>query len=126
MASEEAHQSGAPLLTLTDHAQTAVRTLTQDPEAPESAGLRIIPGAEGLELMLVAEPVPGDVLIDEGGARVFVEPQAAQLLEEQTLDAQVEEGQVNFFLAAPDVMPSPDGREAQGGHDASHGERLPE
>jgi len=54
-----------PLLTLTEHALTAVRTLTQDPEAPESAGLRITPGTEGLELMLVAEPVPGDALIDE-------------------------------------------------------------
>ena len=92
------------MLTLTDHAQTAVRTLTQDPEAPESAGLRITPGTEGLELMVVAEPVPGDVLIDDGGARVFVEPQAAQILDEQTLDAQVEDGQVNFFLAAPDEV----------------------
>ena len=96
------------MLTLTDHAQTAVRTLTQDPQAPESAGLRITPGNEGLELMLVAEPVPGDALIDDGGARVFVEPQAAQLLDEQTLDAQLDEGgEVNFFLASPDAMPPP-------------------
>jgi iron-sulfur cluster assembly protein len=93
------------LLTLTDHAQTAVRNLTQDPQAPESAGLRITPGEEGLELMLVAEPVPGDALIDEGGARVFVEPKAAELLDEQILDAQIEDGQVSFFLAPPDQTP---------------------
>ncbi len=88
------------MLTLTDQAQTAVRTLTLDPEAPANAGLRITPGNEGLELMLVAEPVPGDALIDDGGARVFVEPQTAQLLEEATLDAQIDDGKVNFFLAS--------------------------
>lgn len=37
--------------------------------------------------MLVAEPVPGDALIDDDGARVFVEPQVAQLLDEQTATA---------------------------------------
>ena len=90
------------MLTLTDNALTAVRTLTQDPEAPEGAGLRITPGTEGLERILVADPVPGDALIDDGGARVYVEPEAAELLKEQTLDAQVEDGQVSFFLSPPD------------------------
>jgi Fe-S cluster assembly iron-binding protein IscA len=113
---------------LTEHAQTAVRTLTQDPKAPESAGLRITPGNEGLELMLVVEPVPGDALIDDEGARVFVAPQAAQLLDAQTLDAQVEGGNVNFFLAPPDAMSSPDALddETQARHEASRTQPLPE
>jgi iron-sulfur cluster assembly protein len=98
------------VLTLTNHAQDAVRTLTQDPQAPESAGLRIAAGNEGLELMLVAEPAPGDELIDDGGARVFLEQQAAQLLEERTLDAAIEGDKVNFFLATPEDM-SPPGSE---------------
>lgn len=93
------------MLTLTDHAQNAVRTLTQDPDTPENAGLRITPGNEGLELMFVTEPVPGDALIEGGGARVFVEPQTAQLLDEATLDAKVEDGQVNFFLASLNEEP---------------------
>ena len=116
------------MLTLTEHAQTAVRTLTQDPQAPESAGLRLMPGDEGLELMLVAEPEAGDALVDDGGARVYVEPQAALLLEEQTLDAQVEDGKVNFFLAPPDATASTDtsGDEARSAHDASHTDPLPE
>jgi len=115
------------LLTLTEQAQTAVRTLTQDPQAPETAGLRIMPGAEGLELMLVAEPVAGDALIDHEGARVFVEPQAAQLLQEQTLDAQVEDGNFNFFLTAPEATASPDAPddEARGTHEASPAGQLP-
>ena len=115
------------MLNLTEHAQSAIRTLTRDPQAPASAGPRITPGNEGLELMLAAEPVPGDALIDDGGARVFVEPQAAQLLDEQTLDAQVEDGKVNFFLAGPDDLSSPDAAndEAQVRNDAPGAERLP-
>jgi iron-sulfur cluster assembly protein len=100
-------QTGAAVLTLTDQAQTVVRALTSDPQVPESAGLRIAPGNDGLELLVVAEPVPGDALIEDGGVRVFVEPQAATLLEDQTLDAQVEGGEVNFFLASPEQVSSP-------------------
>lgn len=112
------------MLTLTDHAQTAVRALTQDPQAPEGAGLRILPGNEGLDLMLVTEPVDGDALIDLEGARVFVESQVAQLLDEQTLDAQVEDGQVSFFLAAPDATSSSDALDdaARPSHDAPRAE----
>lgn len=102
------------MLTLTNQAQTAVRTLTQDPQAPETAGLRIASGDEGLELMVVAEPAPGDALIDDGGARVFVDSEAAQLLEEQILDVQVEGNQVSFFLASFDETPSPEDDQIQG------------
>jgi iron-sulfur cluster assembly protein len=116
------------LLTLTEHAQTAVLTLTQVPQAPESAGLRITPGEEGLELMLVAEPMPGDALIDDGGARVFVEPEVTQLLNEQTLDAQVQDGNVNFFLAAPEYVSAPDvpDQAAKARRHSSGAEPLPE
>ena len=115
------------MLTLTDHAQDAVRALT--PQAPQSAWLRITPANQGFELSLVTEPVPGDALIDDGGVRVFVEPQTAQLLDEQTLDAQFDEGgEVNFFLASPDAMPAPGGDddETQARHVASRAELLPE
>jgi len=115
------------VLTLTDHAQDVVRALT--PQAPESAGLRIAPANQGFELSLVTEPVPGDAIIDDGGVRVFVEPQTAQLLDEQTLDAQLDEGgEVNFFLASPDAMPAPGGDddETQARHVASRAELLPE
>ena len=115
------------MLTLTDHAQDAVRALT--PQAPESAWLRIAPGNQGFEFSLVTEPVPGDALIDDGKVQVFVEPQTAQLLDEQTLDAQIDEGgEVNFFLASPDAMPAPGGDddETQARHVASRAELPPE
>jgi Fe-S cluster assembly iron-binding protein IscA len=89
------------VLTLTDQAVDVVRGLTQSPQAPENAGLRLAPGGDGLELSVVSDPAPGDDVIDEGGVRVFVEPQASQLLDEQTLDANVTDGQVSFFLAGP-------------------------
>ena len=92
------------MLTLTNNAQDAVRTLTKDPQAPERAGLRIAAGNQGLELMLVAKPAPGDALIDDDGARVFLESQAANLLDERTLDAKIEGDKVNFFLASPEEM----------------------
>lgn len=78
------------MLTLTDNAQTLVRDITDRPEVPDGGGLRIAPanGTEGLEVSLAAEPAPGDQVIDEGdGARIFVEPQVATLLESSTLDA---------------------------------------
>jgi Fe-S cluster assembly iron-binding protein IscA len=100
--------------------------MTQDPQAPRGAGLRIAPGDDGIELMLVAEPAPGDALIDDGGARVFVEPQAAQLLDEQTLDAKLEDGQANFFIASPDATSSPDGEQTRAQHDTVRAETLPQ
>ena len=115
------------MLTLTDHAQDAVRALT--PQAPESAGLRIAPANQGFELSLITEPVPGGDVIDDGGVRVFVDPQTAQLLNEQTLDVQLDEGgEVNFFLASPDPMPSPDGDDhgTQARHVASRADLPPE
>ena len=115
------------MLTLTDNAQDVVRALT--PQAPESAWLRIAPGNQGFEVSRVTEPVPGDALIDDGGVQVFVEPQTAQLLDEQTLDAQLDEGgEVNFFLASPDAMPAPGGDDhgTAARHVASRAELLPE
>ena len=38
-------------------------------------------------------------MIDEQGARVFLEPEAASLLDEKVLDANVEQDQVAFTIA---------------------------
>lgn len=89
------------MLTLTDQALDVVRGLTQSADAPDNAGLRLAPGGDGLELSVVDTPSPGDAVIDNDGVKVFVEQQASQLLDEQTLDATVTEGQVAFFLASP-------------------------
>jgi Fe-S cluster assembly iron-binding protein IscA len=95
------------MLTLTDQAVDVVRGLTQSPEAPDHAGLRLAPGEQGLELSVVASAAPGDDVIETGGVQVFVEQQASELLDERTLDASVQDGQVSFFLAAPPAEPTP-------------------
>ena len=95
------------MLTLTDQAVDVVRGLTQTPEAPDNAGLRLAPGEQGLELSVVDAAAPGDDVIDAGGVQVYLEKQASALLDEQTLDANVRDGQVSFFLAAPPAEPTP-------------------
>jgi Fe-S cluster assembly iron-binding protein IscA len=80
-----------PVLTLTPNAQTLVRDITAQPEVPDGGGLRIAPApaAPGqLQVSVTTGPEPGDEVIDNEGARVFVEHQTAELLGDSTLDAQ--------------------------------------
>jgi Fe-S cluster assembly iron-binding protein IscA len=78
------------VLTLSDSASTEIRKLMAQPEVPDGGGLRIAndPAAGGLTLALAAAPVDGDQVVDDdSGARVFLEPQAAELLDAKQLDA---------------------------------------
>lgn len=90
------------MLVLTDTAATTIRTLLDRPGYPDDAGLRISQTADeqpGLTVEPTAAPEPEDQVIDEEGARVFVEPGAAEVLTDMTLDAEVTpEGQVRFNL----------------------------
>jgi iron-sulfur cluster assembly protein len=90
------------MLVLTENATSAIRALAEFPELPESGGLRITSGEEPQELRLSAAPSPedGDQVIENGGARVFLESEAAAILDDQVLDAQVDqEGGVKFLVA---------------------------
>jgi iron-sulfur cluster assembly protein len=91
------------MLTLTDGAVSAIRSLTSQPELPVQTGLRIVAQGDGeasFQLALAEGPVAGDQVVEEGGARVFVEPAAAAVLEDKALDAQVnEQGRVAFSVS---------------------------
>ena len=91
------------MLTLTDSAVSAIRSLTSQPELPVETGLRIMTqdeGASSFQLALAEGPVAGDQVVEEGGARVFVEPAAAAVLGDKALDAQVnEQGNVAFSVS---------------------------
>ena len=91
------------MLTITDSAASAIRSLTSQPDLPVDTGLRIMKpgaGAPAFELALTEGPVAGDQVIEEGGARVFVEPAAAAVLEDKALDAQVnEQGDLAFHIS---------------------------
>jgi iron-sulfur cluster assembly protein len=88
------------MLTLTTSAVEAVDMLLHSsPEVPDDAGLRIgSTGPSELTIELAAEPAPGDQVIEEGGARVFVDPDAAPLLENAQLEARQEGDQIAFGL----------------------------
>lgn len=90
------------MLTLTDNAVLVIRDLTTQQQAPEGAGLRIASDSQAgaLTLSLVAEPAQGDQVVDGSGARVFLDPEAAEILDDKALDAAVDaQGAVQFGFA---------------------------
>jgi Fe-S cluster assembly iron-binding protein IscA len=90
------------MLTMTDNAVAAIRSLTGQPEVPDGAGLRIAtdPTAGSLQLSLAPAPQEGDQVVDSSGARLFLDNDAAALLDDKALDASVDEqGTVQFALA---------------------------
>ena len=91
------------MLTLTHTAAEVVRSLVEQSEAPDSGGLRIAagdPAVEGveLELSLVVEPEALDETVEQEGATVYLDPGAAELLDDKLLDAQVADDHVTFVL----------------------------
>lgn len=90
------------MLTLTDNASTIIKTIAENQGGPESAGLRIAqdtPESPDLALATASAPEPGDQVVEERGARVFLEETAAATLDDKVLDAQVDEGGgVQFML----------------------------
>jgi iron-sulfur cluster assembly protein len=92
------------LLALTDNAVDAVKEIvSSSDETAETGGLRLVAQRTGLQpsLQLSVSPRPAedDEVIEEQGARVFLEPEAASLLDDKVLDASVEQGQVAFTIA---------------------------
>ncbi len=91
------------MLALTDSAVQAVKGIvSSSEEAPEMGGLRVVADAVGaqakFELSVVALPGEDDEVVEEQGARVFLDPAAASLLEDKVLDASVEQNQVAFTI----------------------------
>ena len=92
------------MLALTDNAVEAVKSIvSSSDEASETSGLRMVAERAGTQanfhLTVVPLPAEDDEVIDEHGARVFLEPEAASLLDEMVLDASVEQDQVAFTIA---------------------------
>lgn len=89
------------MLTLTDNAVLVIRDLTAQEEVPVGAGLRIASDPTGsLILSLAEQPQRGDQVVDAAGARIFLDPESAQVLEDKALDAAVDhQGIVQFGIA---------------------------
>jgi Fe-S cluster assembly iron-binding protein IscA len=88
------------MLALTQDAVVAVRDVLVNEELHEEGGLRI--STAGIEdeaefgLSLAAAPAEGDQVIDEDGARLFLDETAASLLDDQVLDAVVHDDHLHF------------------------------
>jgi Fe-S cluster assembly iron-binding protein IscA len=92
------------MLALTDNAAEAVKDIVSTADEPiETGGLRMVAeqaeAGANLRLSVVALPAEDDEVVEEHGARVFLEPAAAALLDEKVLDARVEQNQVAFMIA---------------------------
>jgi iron-sulfur cluster assembly protein len=93
------------LLALTDNAVEAVKTVvsSSDDVAETSAPRSRRAGRAQMNLRLSVALLPSedDEVLAEQGARVFLEPEAASLLDDKVLDAGVEQNQVAFTITDP-------------------------
>lgn len=90
------------MLTITETAQTAIRSLSEQAGLPETGGVRLAMDEtqNGLQMSLAQEPVDGDQVVEDAGARVFMPTETATLLETQELDAAATPEGTGFSLRA--------------------------
>jgi Fe-S cluster assembly iron-binding protein IscA len=94
------------MLTLTPDAAQTIERLLEGPEVPDAGGLRIAAAesmngdgeARALQVALAAEPAPKDVVVEEAGARVFIEPTVVPFLDDKLLDVAVDGERTQFSL----------------------------
>ncbi|MBO4164044.1 iron-sulfur cluster biosynthesis family protein [Micromonospora matsumotoense] len=87
------------MLTMTDNAVLVIRDLAAQQDVAQDGGLRIAADTEAgaLTIELVPVPAQGDQVVDTEGARIFLDPDAAELLNDTSVDASVDdEGVVQF------------------------------
>ncbi|KAB1911709.1 iron-sulfur cluster assembly accessory protein [Micromonospora sp. AMSO31t] len=87
------------MLTMTDNAVLVIRDLANQQDVAEEGGLRIAADTDAgsLSIELVEQPAQGDQVIDDQGARIFLDADAAELLNDTSVDATVDdEGIVQF------------------------------
>jgi iron-sulfur cluster assembly protein len=100
---EPTRKEVSAVLALTDSAVQAVKHIvSSSEEVSETGGLRMVAERAGtqanFQLSVVPLPAEDDEVIEEEGARVFLEPEAASLLDDKVLDASVEQNQVAFTI----------------------------
>lgn len=88
-------------MVLTENAVLVIRDLAAQEGAPTMAGVRISLDPTGDALMVepVERPAEGDELVENLGARVFLDSDAADLLDDKALDATVQDdGGIQFSV----------------------------
>jgi iron-sulfur cluster assembly protein len=91
------------MLTITPAAAEAILEIRETNELEEGAGLRITARLDGedvaIELDFVEQPEEGDAVVEQAGARVFLDPESAGLLTEVELTVEEHEDHVHFEFA---------------------------
>jgi iron-sulfur cluster assembly protein len=89
------------MLSITPRALAVVRTVTAHPRLRPTSGLRIARRDEPsrpMQVRAVPEPLPGDLVVEQDGARLFLGPGADVQIEGSELDAVTDtEGRVQFI-----------------------------
>ncbi|WP_055479583.1 HesB/IscA family protein [Sphaerimonospora mesophila] len=97
------------MLTMTENAVEAIRDLMVGESLPEWAGLRIAAKRDeenALEFSLASTASSGDRVVEKAGVRVFLEPEAAAILENKILDAELDaKGRRTFRLIGQQTAP---------------------
>jgi len=90
------------MLTLTENATNIVRNIANQSPEPDSAGLRISSdgSAEAPFAVTAADAAqPGDQVVSNEGANVYLDGPTAELLDDKVLDARVDDdGRIEFAL----------------------------
>jgi iron-sulfur cluster assembly protein len=95
------------MLAITHGAADAIKQIVTSSQIVEEGGIRISVepvdnGSARLELSIAESPEPGDALVEEEGANVFVEQNAAMFLDDKVLDATIEGDRVSFLFVERD------------------------
>lgn len=91
------------MLSISPTAAEAIGVIASSGNIPEGGGIRISAefadaGQARLDLTLADSPDPGDAVVQEEGANVFLEQRAADFLKDKVLDASVEGDRVSFAI----------------------------
>lgn len=91
------------VLAISHGAAEVIKQVVSSAQIPDEGGIRISAepiGSESvrLDLSLVMNPESGDAIVEQEGAKVFVEQDVAPLLDDKVLDASIEADQVAFSI----------------------------
>jgi Fe-S cluster assembly iron-binding protein IscA len=90
------------MLTLTENASAIVNQITSQPGLADTAGLRITSEdtpEPSFAVTAADHGEPGDQVVEQGGATVYLDESAALMLDDKVLDAAVDDaGKVEFAL----------------------------
>ena len=92
------------MLTITDNAGIIVSDLVSRAVTTDTGGIRIVAADDQFALSVADSPDGSDIVAANGTARVFMEQEVAEVLDDKVLDARLsEDGAVQFLIG---VQPS--------------------